>query len=479
MRYFLLTLFTFIFITGTSQDSTVAQPLSLKQFSRYLTAVGNKYSKLDKQLLHSGNKALQKLRKQERKIYRKLYRKDSVAAKQFLAASDAYYMEQMQVMHDTSNVKRKQLKEYLPQFDSVNTSIAYLQQQIQSKGGDLTQSAAAKKATEQFAQRIQLGNTLKKQLKERKQQLAEQLSQHGMVKEMKRLNKTMYYYQQQLKEYKALVNDPKKIEKKAIAALRESKFFIDFMKKNSMLSQLFRIPDNYGSAESLAGLQTRAGVQAMLNTRFAGAGVNPREYMQGQFNEAQAHLNTVKAKLNKLRSSGVGNSSSDIDMPEKFKPNSQKTKSFLKRLEYGANFQTQRSNGLFPVTTDVALTLGYKLNDKTVIGVGAAYKMGWGNSIENIKLTHEGIGLRSYADLKLKGSLWITGGYEQNYFQRFTDLRVLNNLNVWRQSALAGMTKKIKMGKKKESKVQLLYDFLYKQNNISTQPLIFRVGYSF
>jgi hypothetical protein len=50
-------------------------------------------------------------------------------------------------------------------------------------------------------------------------------------------------------------------------------------------------------------------------------------------------------------------------MPE-FKPNTQKTKSFLKRLEYGANFQTQKATNFFPAVSDLGLSLGYKFSDK-------------------------------------------------------------------------------------------------------------------
>src|SRR5207244_2717050 len=126
--------------------------------------------------------------------------------------------------------------------------------------------------------------------------------------------------------------------------------------------------------------------------------------------------------------------------------------------------QTQKVNSYFPTTTDIGLTLGYKLNDKSVIGIGASYKLGLGN-IHHIKLTYEGVGVRSYVDWKLKGSFWITGGYEQNYLQRFSDFRSISDVSVWRQSALLGVTKKVTVGKKKASKVQLLYDFFHKKDN--------------
>jgi len=293
-----------------------------------------------------------------------------------------------------------------------------------------------------------------------------------MGKELKKMNKEVYYYQQQLSEYKSILKDRKKIEQKAMAELQKLPAFTAFMKKNSQLAQLFRLPDNYGTPESLAGLQTRASVQNQITARFASSGVNPQQYMGQQMQMATAELSKIKDKLNKM-----GGGSGDIEMPD-FKPNSQKTKSFLKRIEYGANVQSQKTNMLLPVTSDIALTAGYKLNDKSVIGIGASYKLGWGSGWKNIKLSNEGVGLRSYMDMKLKGSLWVSGGYEQNYQRAFTQINQLKDYNAWQTSGLIGLSKKYKIGKKTNN-LQLLWDFMSYQQLPRRQPIVFRVGYIF
>jgi hypothetical protein len=221
----------------------------------------------------------------------------------------------------------------------------------------------------------------------------------------------------------------------------------------------------------------------MLNTGGSNSGgtINPQGYLQQQTQLAQTQLNNLKDRVNQL-----GGGSSEINMPDGFKPNSQKTKTFLKRLEYGFNLQTQKTNYFLPTTSDIALTVGYKINDKCTIGVGASYKLGWGNGINHISMSNQGIGVRSYIDLKLKGSLWVTGGYEQNYLPELAGK--LDSLPAgihgsswgkgWQSSGLIGLTKKIKMGKK-ASNVQLLWDFLSYSQVPRTQPVKFRVGYSF
>jgi hypothetical protein len=472
MRVLTIIILTLFAVPAFSQQGETL-PISASKLSGYLDAVGKKYHSLDAQVEKDLSKTISRLRRHEMKLARKLARKDTAAARALRENSAKYYDGLLAKVQGSDSTK--QLKEYIPAFDTAKTTLGFLTDKISPADLLYAKLSESKKTLQAFGQRMQVANELKKQLKERRQLLAGQLERFGMVKELKQLNKEVYYYQQRLGEYKAMLKDPEKIECKAIALLRESEAFKSFMKKHSMLAQLFKLPDDYGSVASLAGLQTQAGVQAALAQRFAGAGVNPQQYVQGQLKAAQAEMNKVKKKIRDLAPSGSGSSSSDIEMPEGFKPNTQKTKSFLQRLEYGTNFQTQQLNSYFPTTTDIALTVGYKLNDKSVIGIGTSYKFGLG-SIQRIRLTHEGAGVRSYIDWKLRGSIWISGGYEQNYLQRFSDFRAISDISVWRQSALLGLTKKVKVGKK-TSKVQLMYDFFYIKDNIRTQPLIFRVGY--
>jgi hypothetical protein len=168
-------------------------------------------------------------------------------------------------------------------------------------------------------------------------------------------------------------------------------------------------------------------------------------------------------------------------MPEGFKPNDQKTKSFLQRLEYGTNIQTQKATSFFPVTSDIGLSVGYKLNDKSIIGIGGSYKMGMGRGWNHVRFSNEGIGLRSFIDWRIKGSFWISGGYEQNYRTAFSDFDQLKDFSAWQQSGLIGLSKVVSLKTKffKKTKLQLLWDFLSSQQIPKAQPIVFRIGYNF
>ncbi len=253
------------------------------------------------------------------------------------------------------------------------------------------------------------------------------------------------------------------------------------MRKNSQLASLFRLPgdpNDPGAQASLAGLQTRAQVNQLIQQQIGSAPVAMQQFQQN-VQDAQSQLNQLKERLLKVPS--TGGDLGEADMPEGFKPNDQKTKSFFKRLELGANMQSQKASGFFPTTSDIGLSLGYKLNDKSILGMGASYKVGWGTGFRDIEISHQGLGLRSFVDWKLKGSFWISGGYEMNYRSEFENIDLLKDMNAWQQSGLLGLSKVVSLKTKffKKTKLQLLWDFMSYEQVPRTQPLVFRVGYNF
>jgi hypothetical protein len=216
-------------------------------------------------------------------------------------------------------------------------------------------------------------------IQQRKQYLSQQLSALPFTKELKKVNKQAYYYSAQVAEYKEVLKDSKKRERKAVVLLSKTKLFPDIMKKNSMLASLFRMPgnDDPANAMALSGLQTRASVNSLVQARLGSGGTNAQAAMQQNMQAAQAQLATLKSQISRYSGGSYGNSA-EVAMPD-FKPNNQKTKSFLKRLELGTNLQTQKDTRYFPATSDLGLSVGYRLNDKSVVGVGAAYKLGLGS----------------------------------------------------------------------------------------------------
>ena len=483
----LLILGIFMAIHVSAQSAQLPQQdsiLSSRTISpQYLDKVADKADRLEQKLDKKSQKALEQWQRQEAKIKRKLAGIDSLKAKQIFGNAGQQYQQLEQKLQGGN------LKQYVPSLDTLATSLKFLQQNPQLLGKT---KEAQQKLTEALGKvnglESQFGKAeaVKKFLKERQQYLKEQISGLGshvsgqFGKEFKQLNKQAYYYSAQVKEYKALLKDHKKAEKKALELLGKTKLFKDFMRKNSQLASLFRLPGDPAdpaAQASLAGLQTRAQVNNLIQQQIAAGGPNARQQFQQNLQQAQGQLNQLKDKISQL---GKGGGNSDDIMPEGFKPNDQKTKSFLKRLELGTNIQSQKARGYFPATSDIGLSVGYKLNNKSIIGIGASYKLGWGKDIRHINITHQGAGLRSFVDWKVKGSWWISGGYEANYRSEFNQIEQLKNLRSWQQSGLVGISKVVSLKTQffKKTKLQLLWDMLSYRQVPRAQPIVFRIGYS-
>jgi hypothetical protein len=435
----------------------------------FADVIAKKTQNLERKLLEKSIKTLDKLQQQEKKIYRKLLlTSDSLVAKQKIKELDKKYAELK------NNLKRPvmgQAKQYIPQLDSLSSSLKFLSEN--NVGGKVKD---ALEKTTALQNRFQQSEEIKKFIKERKAQLKEQLERLGMVKQLKHFNKQVYYYSAQVNEYREVLKDTKKIEKKALEILSKTKIWKDFFKKNSMLASLFHFPSDPNDASSmvnLSGLQSRAQINNLLQQQVAMGGMNVQQMFQQNLRMGRSPLSELRNRVDQ-----IGNGSNDDIIPEGFKPNTQKTKPFLKRLEFGMNLQSQKGNVYFVNSSDLAMSIGYKLNVKSIIGIGASYKIGLGRGWNAIRITSEGLGVRSFVDWKMTGNFWVTGGYEQNYRSSFSDFDQLKDKSYWQQSGLLGVSKKYKVSKKYNGKMQLLWDFMSYNQIPRSQPIIFRLGFS-
>jgi hypothetical protein len=463
----------FLLISSAKSQSKLDSIFNKLDPQKFAASIGKKAEKLEDKLVTKSMKVLDKLQEQEEKLYHKiLATKDSLKAKIALADIQTKYKTLQDRLKNPA--LSSAARQFIPHLDSVTTALKFLDQS--GMAGNIKDALSK---TKSLQDKFQQAEEIKKFIKERREQLKQQLEKLGMVKQLKQINKQYYYYYAQILQYRETLKDPKKIEKKALELLAKTKFFQDFMRKNSMLASLFRMPGDPNDPNyiaSLAGLQTRAQVNNLIQQQISAGGPNAQAQFQQNLQTAQSQMQQLKDKVLKF-----GGGSSDDVMPEGFRKNDMKTKTFLQRLEYGANIQSQKATSFFPVTSDIGLSVGYKPNDKSIIGIGASYKIGWGRGWNNIKLSSEGIGLRSYIDWKLKGSIWISGGYEQNYKSAFSDFNQLRDKNAWQQSGLLGICKVVSLKTKlfKKTSIKLMWDFLSYKQVPRTQPVVFRIGYNF
>lgn len=446
----------------------------------YINTVDKKIEQYQQRVHTKTLKTLRKLSRWEEKLKGVIQKADaSLAEKLFENRLTFSEMHRRYVAGEAVYQQKKQ--HYDAYRDKLTTSLLYIDEEKEKLAKEYSEKITKVKAKmEQLNKEVDEVNNIERLIEIRKKELySAALSILKNHKYFKRIHKETWYYKEMLKNYKEIFSDGSKMEMLAKQTLNKIPAFREFTRQNSLLSKIFQVRGESGSANeadiaSLAGLQTREQIGDLINNAISGGGENGLAVFKQNMEQAQSRLNSLKTKLQQKTSSTGGGDMAD------FKPNLQKTRTFRQRLEFGFNVQPGKQHRWLPNGAEFGLSVGYKLNDKSLLGIGLSYKMGIG-SIDKIRFTHEGVGLRSFMDWKLKKQFYVTGGFEMNYLSGFERIRELKAFSNWQQSGLIGISRKIPIKTKfsKGTKIELLYDFLSTSSGNGGQPFKFRIGYNF
>jgi len=465
---------------GQQPDSTASKIIGFP--GKLLARIQKKTADLNRQFTQQTQSYLQKMAAQEAKLQKKMAAVDSNAARQLFAGSAQQYAALQQRLHsDTSKPSHGLSGPYPAYLDSLQGSVSFLKQnpQLVNNAGT-TQLNGANNQLRILQARMGVADEAQAFMQQRKQLLTNYVSQHANLQSLANsalssMNKEVYYYSQQLRQYEEMWTSPDKLEQQALTIMNRFPAFQTFMKSNSMLGGLFNLPGGYATPQAVNGLQTKSQIASLVQQQVSAGGDAGSSALQSNLQSAESQLDTYKSKLSQL---GGGNG--NMDMPN-FSPNDQKTKTFWNRIQYGTDFQTTHDNYYFPLVTDLGLSIGYKLGHGNIVGLGAGYKLGWGSGIQHIALSSEGVGLRSFLQIRIKGTFSATGGFEYNYTTPFANFQQLRQLQYWTRSGLVGLTKTISVKNRvfKNTSLSLLWDFLSYSQVPPTQPFLFRIGYTF
>jgi hypothetical protein len=478
LGYILLLLFSYS-ASFAQTDSVVQSLQNLPQ--RYLSNIENKVDKYSSRITSKTERTLSKLALFEEKIRRLVEAASLETAARLFSPGALTFASALEKFKNGQAIIEGKKASYDSYIDQLNTSINYLNEKRELINTKLVQPVKNTQAKLTKLQEEQTqAEAIQQFIKERKQLLISQTIQYiGKSKYLQKISKENFYYIETLRNYKELFNDSKKAEQTALAILNKIPAFKNFVQEHSMLAQLFGSPSASSTPANLAGLQTRASVNAQIQSAISAGGPNAMASFQQNLQAAQSQLSQLKDKILK-----AGGNSSEMEMPD-FKPQETKSKTFKQRLVFGTNIQTQKATNYFPNRSDLGLSLGYKLNDKSLIGIGGSISLGLGQGWNNIRISSQGIGLRSFIDYKLKKQFFVTGGFEMNYLSKPFGSLLIPPLGgggaTWQQSGLVGITKKIAVKTKwfKGTNLQLLYNLLANQNPGISKPVVFRVGYNF
>lgn len=450
---------------------------------RFSKNVRNRITGFDKQITKRTDKALHRLIKQEERLKQQLSKSDKLAADKLFNKG----IDSLKRMRATITSKTTKLANptsltgaYFPYMDTLKTSLTFLQQGNAMPNttiktpSQITDALAQVKAAEA---KLQYSEKIKSYLAQRQHELRQQLTQYSgydeAKKELDKMGKEVYYYQAQIKGYKEMLSDPSRIEEEGTKLLRKLPAFQRFMMDNGALASVFMNK----SSTNLSGLQTRETVNKLLKDQMGLSNSDGSKIVE-------EHLQEARQELDKLKQQATGEG--DAGIPG-FKPNGQKTKSLWQRIEIGTDCQFNKSNALLPSTGDFGLSIAYHAAKKGSVGIGGGWKLGMGKDINHIRITYEGISMRSFMEYAVWRGISIRGGWERTFLMKQINTEHLTELKKssnWQQSALLGISKKmaiplkVPMLKKKSASgnMQLLYDFLHDSHNPATPALQLRVG---
>lgn len=441
----------------------------------WLVKLNGTTSQTQDKLLLATKRSLQKLRMQEDRLLNKVKKKDTLLNNGSLLSTAAFYDGLQKRVSSGMQLPAQAFSDvYSSKLDSLKTAMKFLSRQklLQSVQGQKQYQQLLSQYNE-LQQKFNETNDISRLLMERQQQLLDKIGELGRYKGFRKMQEQIAGYRSKISACKEIWENPSKLESKITGLLAGNPDFRTFFNSNSDLGSIFQLGSSQGNAANAANLQTRDALNQII-AQSTGSASNVQSRIQESLPSGAGQVDGMLSDLQKLtdlKKEDPGLTGAHAGFKRR--------KSFRERLEYSTNIQTVRADNFFPATTDLGLSVGYRFNERSTAGLGSSGKIGWGKGFQDINITGQGLSLRTFTDIKLKGSIWISGGWEFNYQQPFHMLRSLRQVSDWKQSALLGLTKKLNIGSGlfKSYEIKLLYDFLYRYRAPVTTPFKFRVGY--
>lgn len=296
------------------------------------------------------------------------------------------------------------------------------------------------------------------------------------------LDKTAFYGKSRINAFKEMAEEPSKAEDQALEYLQGQKGFSSYLKNSSGMASL---PDNAsGSDLRKVGYQTKQQVSEQLQQKFGSGLPAIQQKMGGQVKDFQDKLSKVRTAANTVKQTKQSAKQLTAVRTPSFKVNAERAKPFWQRIERQFNWQTSRANvsGSQPAMLQLSAMAGFKNTPKLSYGLGIATSIGLGNGWNDVHLSFEGIGLRSYAAWKWQFGIGAYAGYERMYkLAAFIGQKDAieaseqnpHNRTNYNESVLIGLTKTYRMNDKWNGSLQVLYDIWWKEKNLKS-PIVLR-----
>jgi hypothetical protein len=426
------------------------------------------------------SRLLVRLKKHEDRFARHLKKSDSAAYVRF---------QQQPISFDSiANIEKKNLPASslkLPRIDSLNAINKFI-------SGKAPTNQNAEKATSEFGD----------QLKEQKNKLAGNQQVNGLIEQrlafLKSLNtnpktklkglggmdKQVFYAKSKIQALKEISEDPSKVEEQALEYLQGEEGFDKLLQNASGNNSNALAGKSVDELERM-GYQTKRQMTAQLQGKLGSGLSTVQQNMAAQVKDYSDKLKDVKSIQTTIKQ--TKQSATQFKNTEKpaFKVNLMRGKPFMQRIEKQFNWQANRAalDGK-PATLQLSGMAGFRHTPKLSYGLGLALITGLGQNWNHVKISFEGLGLRSYAAWQWQYGIGAYVGYERTYKQAafITSQGEIisseynnHNKSAYNDAVLVGLTKSYKLNDKLNGSIQVLYDIWWKEKGLKT-PIQLRIA---
>ena len=171
-----------------------------------LDALNKSYTGLENSLDKSSASLVQRMQAKEATLRNKLSQKDSTLAGQLFVNSAGDYQRLTMMLQSKLTNPVSSLSRYIAGIDSMQTAIRFLN----GTGGSpamLSKLNVLGQRLSQLQQSFQNAAEIKDYVSQRETELTNRLGQLNLNSQLLGINKSVFFYQQQLSQYKDLMND--------------------------------------------------------------------------------------------------------------------------------------------------------------------------------------------------------------------------------------------------------------------------------
>lgn len=472
------------FITQAQEEHTAVY----QQGKRYIDIRIKSLNKTNEHVAGQQEKLLCKLSKQEKRYSRKLKKQDS--------AGYARYQQQPFSYDSISKLSKNREDSQLKQIanrpnvtvDSLKTIQKFITDKIHLQGnsGDV---AGYDDKLNGIKSADNYNDYIDRLIGQRTNSLKSINSQNkGKVAGFKGIDKKVFYSKQKLRALKDINEEPSKLEEEALEVLQGTEGFEQAL-QNQNPNSLQSLAGKGATTSDLEkmGFQTKRQMQAKLQNKFGNNLGGLQQNMGKQITDHNDKLKELEKGKNTIKhTKASAQQLRHADKPS-FKVNSMRGMPLRKRIEKQFNWQTIRAtiDGK-PAMLQLAVMAGFRHTPRLTYGAGLATAVGLGKSWQQVKITFEGLGVRTFAEYKMVFGISMYAGYERMFkeavFTGESNLLTENrqkqnshNTTNYHESVLMGLTKTYRINEKWNGSLQVLYDIWWKEKGLRS-PVQLRIA---